>query len=759
MAVLAARPSPLAAQAPAKLPRESSAWLNVVECGASGSNFQTSATTTAGSKDITVANVGDLRVGQGVMVSRCNVHYTPITLTGAGDWSTGIFGKPLGGSVEIRGYDGSAGSSWVVYLLDIKPSSSPAFRWSDDHGRTWHGEVPITHAWQPLQHGIEVRLNQRDWEKGYAISFGVRDQLVARITKIEGNTLTLTRGANRSVKDAVVRHCDDDAIQAAVDRAIKERRHVWFPVGHYRLSHGIRINRAAAIVLEGQNAADTLLDISDGEGSCFSLHGGMEVTIRNFRMIGFMGFDERDKAGAIWLRGTPYVWGLCLKGCSAAWIIGTERVLIENCHASRMSSECFASDAGAPSRATVKPGGTYSKAITYLRCSVTDCARNAFNDGNCGPENTSVQYCRIQDVGGCTWEGASRFVRFVGNYVRNAGPVAIGNLGPVNRDRSFDDLGSGQHVVADNVFEGNVSYATCAIRSSMGSTQVVIRNNLFINFGSSAVEASGETIPHHFPSANTTITGNILDMTCVGRKSTARTAISVSANDTIVSDNQIYVRGSCDPLVKAIRLWEPALNVNVHDNLIRNCGVGLQVDRREGRVTGVIDGRTCLLGGLPLEPRYPQVYCGWGLAWLSGSQPKAVSIIDALDPATLRFTLREPRPMKAGDRFQVVPCPLNWNLHDNTITGCLRPVVLDGCGSETSLVRNNLISRGEATGVSAAVDIRGRFRIVGNQISGFDEKDAQAVVYRRDPWGQIPRLECRDNVIDRCTKAISEDPR
>lgn len=49
-------------------------------------------------------------------------------------------------------------------------------------------------------------------------------------------------------------------------------------------------------------------------------------------------------------------------------------MLVENCHASRMSVECFV--AGGSSRGTVKPGRSYTQSTTYLRCSATDCARN-----------------------------------------------------------------------------------------------------------------------------------------------------------------------------------------------------------------------------------------------------------------------------------------------------------------------------------------------------------------------------------------------
>ena len=40
-------------------------WLNARDCGASGSTFQTTAVTKNGSKQITVADVGDFRVGHG----------------------------------------------------------------------------------------------------------------------------------------------------------------------------------------------------------------------------------------------------------------------------------------------------------------------------------------------------------------------------------------------------------------------------------------------------------------------------------------------------------------------------------------------------------------------------------------------------------------------------------------------------------------------------------------------------------------------
>ena len=193
----------------------------------------------------------------------------------------------------------------------------------------------------------------------------------------------------------------------------------------------------------------------------------------------------------------------------------------------------------------------------------------------------------------------------------------------------YPELGAGQHIIADNVFESIIPYGGCAIRTNSGATQVIIRNNLFINFDSSAIEALGNTDATHYASADTTITGNIFDMTCIGQKQLSRTAILVSANDTIVSDNQIYVRGSADPLVTAIHLCEPALNMNVHDNLIRNCGVGIITERGRSTVSKALDNNTFLRSnsplGLPQDPGFARKLLKDGA--LSGSEMKRPSHI------------------------------------------------------------------------------------------------------------------------------------
>lgn len=733
-------------------------WLNARDCGASGSEYATTASITQGEKTITVAAPGDFQVGQGVMLSQAAPR---IVLSQVwGPRHEVAWGRTPKGEVDIRGYDGSQGD-WLVLVLDVAENSR-TFRWSEDLARSWHETVPISGDWQPLRDGLEVRFNEFAWEKGYTVAFGARGQLVTRIERIEGNVITLRDAPTRTAANADLKHCDDAALQETIDRAIKEKRHVLIPVGRYRLSKSLRVDHPDGIRIEGTVAADTILDMSEGNGACIVLAGGIEATLRNLTMVGHSGFDQRDQCGHIPMLGSSYFWGFAAKNCNAVTTNGTQRVLVENCHGRRMASECFV--AGGKSRGLPdQPNPNHSVGITYLRCSAIDCGRNGFNDVNVGEENTQILQCRIVDVGGCAWESASRFVRFEGNYVRNAGTVAMGNLGVANRDATYPEVGSGQHVIANNVFEQVVPYGSCAIRSAVGAHQVIITDNRFINFGSSAIAITGNSDPAHYPSAHSTIRGNIFDMTEVGTTSKARTAISVSAAGTIISDNQIYVRGACDPNVTAIQVLEPARDLTVHDNLIRNCGTGIQGGRSTSRVGSVIDGTTFVASNLflPLDERRPEQCQGWRIAWLRGSRAAEFSEIGAVTgadkPETTQIRLAAPREIKPGDSFQVLPPVMNWQIHHNTIADCLHPVVLDGYGSPTSGFRDNLLTREATTGIKQAIELHGRFQLTGNRLIGFDEADCAALSLFPDPAGQPARSQIVGNGFERCAQPVREN--
>lgn len=728
------------------------AWLNAAEFGATGSEFQTTASTTEGSNEITVADVGDLKVGQGITISGCNIHFTGGVLWGPRGKHAA--NKPLGDAAQFRGYDGSKGS-WTPYVVDVIPGTPHTLRWTDDLGRTWSPPMPVTGDWQPLSVGAEVKLGTLDWESGWVITFAGRDQLITTIEQIEGNKLALRDAANRTVADARVGHCDDAALQAAIDQAIKDKKNLYLPAGHYRLARGLTVSKSSGITIQGVNGTDCVLDISNGEGACIKLRDGREVTLRNLRFIGSSSFAERDQMGHLATRGATGVWGFYFKHCSAVGISNTERVLVENCHATNMSAECFYSS-GRSRRGNQPEPAQYTKAITYLRCSVENCARNAFNNNDMA-ENTSVLNCRVVDVGGCTWEGASRFVKFSGNYVRNAGTVAMGNVR--SRAAEYEQLGTGQHLVTDNVFEAGVCYGGCAIRAAACATQVLIANNLFVNFGSSAVELLGTTGATDLPAGEATVTGNIMDLTSLAEQPSRRCGIFTSASDVLISNNQIYTRSADAPNVTAIRVMEPALNVSIRDSLIRNCETGIVAGRAVSRVAEVVDAKTFVAApghGVPAERRQSHLYRGWNVVWTAGGSPVATSVIDAFDPGTRQFTLREPRDMKPGDAFEVfAPWGASWSISGNTITGCRQPVMLDCYGSENSTLRDNIITRGDATAVPHAVFVAGRFSLTGNHISGFDEPDSAALSLQPDRLGNVPANLLRDNIVQGCARLLA----
>ena len=295
-----------------------------------------------------------------------------------------------------------------------------------------------------------------------------------------------------------------------------------------------------------------------------------------------------------------------------------------------------------------------------------------------------------------------------------------------SRAEHFEQLGSAQHIVADNVFEGRTCYGGrpggYIVRATDGAIQVIVRNNLFVNYNSCGIEIIPGGDERSLPTSNCTITGNIMDMTAIGEPSRARTAIHVGSSDVIVSDNQVYTRGACDTNVTAIRLTEPAINLIVHDNLLRNCGEGIASDTAYSVVGEIVDPTTFIAsrGRIPLERRLSHRYRGWNVAWFRGAKPAGFSVIKAFNPETFHFKLKQPREMKVGDRFEVFAPSANWNLHDNTITGCAQPVTFTSHGSDTSLFRDNLIERGGVTNATQAIVTTGRFKSIGNHITGFD---------------------------------------
>ncbi len=680
-------------------------FLNARDFGALGSDYETVVVATAGSNAFVVDDIGDFKVGEEVLIVGCNPHFAAKEIFNRRDPSPVNprpfrHHMPFENRVEV---EGATSENWVVYMIDIAPDRPGYFRWTKDFCKTWSEEIEIVDGeFAELDGDIRVKINEFEERQYGCTAVAIASaRMTALIEKIEGNTVYLSKSATASGK-FVVQHSDTYHIQQAINAALKEKKSVYLPNGKYRLTSSLYIENATSFTFEGESGVDTILvnelghlGIERPEGSCFIIRGGTEVNVKNVFMTGNVGCDERYKSGPQPVRGASSLWGFYLNKSNATYVHNTERVYIENCHARRMSAECFYAQSSW--RKAEEEPEEYGRQITYMRCSVEDCARNAFNNNDLA-ECTSILYCRIKNVAGNSWEGASRFVKIIGCYIRDAGCLAFGNV----RWRSPENekLCTGQHIVSDNYFEGTCIYDQSMIRVGSAATQVIIKNNVFINFKSPAVEVFGEGGKNDIPSENVIVTGNSFDLSAIAGPSEPRYAVRVTTSFVTVSDNQIFVRGDRDDNVTGIIVSDDAERVVIHDNTIVGAGVGIKTEIVEGEVGYVVDDRTFYreeklstsytgVGIIPCKPMLlrhrSHRYHGWNIVWADGTESE---ILD-FDPAKLTFTLKEARELKTGDSFKIYrPAGVKWSIHHNMIDNCTTPESLDSFGGRMTKMDN-----------------------------------------------------------------------
>ena len=250
------------------------------------------------------------------------------------------------------------------------------------------------------------------------------------------------------------------------------------------------------------------------------------------------------------------------------------------------------------------------------------------------------------------------------------------------------------------------------------------------------------------------MSGNMIDLTHeLDIPSGERTGIYVQCSDVVVSDNQVYVRGETDPRTTGIVVDGAAANVTVHDNIVRHCGRGF-VTTRAGSTVEKVLGPGRFLAGLEIEKQwaYSHRYRGWFVHWLDGKHAGTVVAFDGFDAKTVEFKLAEPLRISEGERFGYYPGQANWMIHHNIVEGCTEPVVLDSYGSDTSLFTDNLIGRGLATGVRAAVVLKGNIAVECNRIVGFDEEGAVGIAVHPDPLGTLWDKNCANNTVCSCSR-------
>ena len=416
--------------------------VDIRDFGASGSASTARAAVVEGRKQITVDKARDFRPGQGVTLSPAHERYEDIRIY---EPDTLFKDHAVTNQFELRGFDGKK-TVWRTFVLDFGGGDPATFRWSNDMAFSWTNGVTITGGWQPLSDGVEIRFRTTAWTKGQLATFHARSDLLTTIVSIKDNVFELADAPNLTASGVVVRHHDRLAIERALKAALDTKRGLYIPSGHYRIDKGFTVPGGKSIWIEGEDGQNAWLDIGEGSGAVFNLAGD-EVTIRNLKLTGNGGwklypitFNRAHGA---------YFWTMALRPSNAV-SIGARRVWLENLNASKMSSECFYCGGGWRRNQASRAG---TESLTYFRCTVKDVLFNAFNNNNFA-DNTSILYC-VVDGAANFWEGPSRFVRCIGNHVRNC--MFYGTFGGCKHRTGyefFNEFGTGQSIIANNVFEG-----------------------------------------------------------------------------------------------------------------------------------------------------------------------------------------------------------------------------------------------------------------------------------------------------------------
>lgn len=703
-------------------------WINASEHDASGSEFQSIGKTRTGSNEIAVGDIGDFKVGQGVTVSNCNLHYYGM-LYNAAEPYLAKNQKTLGDEMEFRGLDEN--KAWQTFVIHFEKTEPVTFSWMavdsalqrdiSDHPQysqaykwCWQGKkLPINNEWFTLADGVQARFKKLDWQPGESVSFHARNRLIAQITGVKGRTLVLSEHATIDASNAVVRHHDQTALQSAVDKAIVERKALFIPAGRYRLSTGLGI-RNASLRVEGAHREQTILDVTEDNTAVFWISGGRDVAVTNLGMSGHTGFMKLPgntyfptaSGFAFWPTANQQME---VKGCAAANIVSTEHILFEDINVTGMASEAFylhGSDryggkpyVQAPHEGMSELQKQYTRSCTFHRCKVFDCAFNAFNNNDFA-ENTSILHCHVERVGNFC-ESACRFLRIIGNYVKDCNFSGLNGNGRGENPNEIDRM---QAIISDNVFEGGRWGYGISVNNPVSET--IISNNLFVACSKAPAIAICNRGQRGFPAKGTvSITGNNIDLSCREEfPDNDRVGIVVSGANVIIANNHIYDRGPVSEKVTGISISDDSVNVHVHDNAICNCYYGIRAGARTYVNRGDGKGRfeflhtesevAETLGSSSFRDKelsFASNYRAWKLRWSTGSNSGKVSTVKNFDHNTRTVTLKEEIRMLPGDRFEVCPKFANWQIHHNTVEASMKPFAIDLFSDDGVLLKDNVI--------------------------------------------------------------------
>lgn len=559
-------------------------WINAADCGASGSEQTASGSITAGCRKLVLNETADFKTGDWVCVDGCHLHYYGTVYNDKAP-ALAKNQKQLTDEIEIRGL--TEGLCHRAFVLHFENTNPVTFNWMAIEAKyqtldypestilrkwVWQGEhQPISENWIPLLDGVEIRFRRTNWKPGELISFHAENRIFTRIVNMQGSTCELEHPANCSNGSALLKHHDQIPLQKAVDQALAERKVLLIPAGRFRLNQGLWLRNVPSFRMEGVDRINSILDVSEAHTAAIWIAGGHEITVRNLAMTGHTGFKELP-SNTVFYTATGYAfWPTAnqqmeVMGCAAVNAVSTESLLFEDLEVTRMSSEAFylhGSDRSgappyiqAPHEEFTTLSSQYTRQCIYHRCHVSDCGFNAFNNNDFA-ENTCILHCRVERVSNFC-ENASRFTRIIGNYIRDGYPLTICRIrNPKN------GAGLGQAIIADNIIEGG------NLGGAMGiiGGQVIISNNIFTSYSKeTAVSITGE--------GKVIFSGNVVDLTHEDdNMQRPRAGVMIEAPQVIVADNHIIDRGqSPDPDVIGIGISGKARNLQVHDNIIENCG-------------------------------------------------------------------------------------------------------------------------------------------------------------------------------------------
>ena len=112
----------------------------------------------------------------------------------------------------------------------------------------------------------------------------------------------------------------------------------------------------------------------------------------------------------------------------------------------------------------------------------------------------------------------------------------------------------------------------------------------------------------------------------------------------------------------------------------------------ESEVAETLGPRAFRDKSLPVRCDDAAPYRGWFLRWLTGTQAGKTATLEHYDPKDRTVTLKEDLSLQAGDRFAVYPRSANWQIHHNTITDCVNPMIVDLFGKDGVHIDDNVLS-------------------------------------------------------------------